>query len=124
MERPLLNEDGHGLTSGDDDFTVAGIWNKLTFWWLNPLFSKGHKQKLTLSDVPLLPKTETADQAYKLLEDSLGIGKADRTKPPSLPKAVFSALRKPLLLNAIFAGKVSPFYFYFLKKLIVYSTIF
>ncbi|XVF46077.1 hypothetical protein PTKIN_Ptkin02bG0259100 [Pterospermum kingtungense] len=113
VERPLLlNEDRHehGIASAHHAFIttgvgsrIVGIWNKLTFWWLNPLFSKGHKQKLTLSDVPPLPQTERADQAYTLLEDSLG-KKDDQIKAPSLPKAVFSALRTPLLLNAIFAG--------------------
>ncbi|XVE48430.1 hypothetical protein DITRI_Ditri01bG0001900 [Diplodiscus trichospermus] len=100
VDRPLLNQDIDGLTFADA-FNTAGIWDKLTFRWLNPLFAKGHKQKLTVSDVPSLPKSETADQAYTLLEESL---EKDQSKAPSVPKAVFSAIRTSLFLNAVFAG--------------------
>ncbi|XVF00452.1 hypothetical protein REPUB_Repub04eG0002500 [Reevesia pubescens] len=100
MKRPLLNQDVDGVRVGDA-FTTAGIWDNLTFRWLNPLFSKGLKQKLRVSDVPPLPKSETADQAFTLLQNSL---EKDQTKTPSVPKAVFSAVRTFLLLNAILAG--------------------
>ncbi|XWS67375.1 hypothetical protein CRYUN_Cryun04dG0002000 [Craigia yunnanensis] len=100
FHRPLLNQDVDGLTFGDA-FTTAGIWDKLTFRWLNPLFSKGHKQKLKVSHVPPLPQSEMADRAYTLLEESL---EKDQSKTPSVPKAVLSSVRTSLLLNAIFAG--------------------
>ncbi|OMO94665.1 hypothetical protein COLO4_16230 [Corchorus olitorius] len=98
MEQPLLNKD-IGVV---DAFNRAGIWNKLTFGWLNPLFSKGDKQKLRVPDVPSLPKSETADQAYTLLRHSLE--KDQSTKTPCVARAVFSAVWTSLLLNAFYAG--------------------
>ncbi|XP_065873323.1 putative ABC transporter C family member 15 [Euphorbia lathyris] len=79
----------------------AGIWSQITFQWLNPLFSRGRRQKLELSHIPEVPQSETAKHASSLLEESLGKGK---TETSNLPMAIFYSVRKSLIINGIFAG--------------------
>jgi len=50
-------------------FSNSGIWSKVTFSWLNPLFRIGRNQLLELADVPLVPESETAEKAAELLEE-------------------------------------------------------
>ncbi|XP_051116296.1 putative ABC transporter C family member 15 isoform X2 [Andrographis paniculata] len=99
---PLLSsqwENHSGLNS--DPFSGAGIWSQLTFRWLNPLFEKGHCEKLKLEDVPPIPRSETADEASFLLEESL---RKQKTQIISLPNAILKAIWMPLAVNAVFAG--------------------
>ncbi|CAK7345831.1 unnamed protein product [Dovyalis caffra] len=100
LERHLLNKDVDALKV-DDPFTKAGFWSKITFRWLNPLFSKGHREKLEVYDIPTFPQSAMADKAYSLLEESL---QKDKTETPSLAKAIFCSIWGSLALNAIFAG--------------------
>lgn len=85
----------------DDAFSKAGIWSKLTFRWLNPLFKKGRLKKIELSDIPSIPQSEAADNAAALLEESLC---KQKNQASLLPNAIFKAIWKPLAVNAIFAG--------------------
>ncbi|KAK6160332.1 hypothetical protein DH2020_003713 [Rehmannia glutinosa] len=96
--KPLLDNQ---LDKNSDPFSSAGIWSHLTFRWLNPLFEKGHHDKLQPEDVPPIPRSETADEASSLLEESLRKQKAQIT---SLPKAILNAIGTPLAINAVFAG--------------------
>nr|DAD30653.1 TPA_asm: hypothetical protein HUJ06_009504 [Nelumbo nucifera] len=101
LERPLLQrEDDHVF---GDAFTLAnaGIWSRLTFRWLNPLFEKSQTQKLQLSHIPSVPESETAQKSSFLLQESLRLQK---TRACFLPKATIRASWKPLAINALFAG--------------------
>ncbi|KAK4429721.1 ABC transporter C family member 3 [Sesamum alatum] len=100
--KPLLeNQLGNNLGHDSDPFSSAGIWSQLTFRWLNPLFVKGRHEKLQLGDVPPIPRSETADEAASLLEDSL---RKQKTQVTSLPNAILDAIWTPLAVNAVFAG--------------------
>ncbi|KAG8365953.1 hypothetical protein BUALT_Bualt17G0025600 [Buddleja alternifolia] len=87
--------------SSSDPFSSAGIWRHLTFRWLNPLFEKGYHEKLVSEDVPPIPRSETADEASSLLEESL---RKQKTQVISLPKAILDSIWRPLAINAVFAG--------------------
>ncbi|KAL8138894.1 hypothetical protein V2J09_004895 [Rumex salicifolius] len=59
------------LKHDDDDDDVnstplgrAGLLNKLTFWWLNPLMIKGKKKPLDDDDIPRLRKQDRAQTCY------------------------------------------------------------
>ncbi|XP_071714451.1 putative ABC transporter C family member 15, partial [Rutidosis leptorrhynchoides] len=97
LEEPLLQE-SVGDTSA---FTNSGIWNRVTFNWLNPLFELGRAQKLEFTHVPLIPESETAEEAAFLLEESIH---AQKGRGSVLPKAIFFAVRRSLAINAVFAG--------------------
>ena len=100
LNQPLLatNEEE------EENFSGAGLWSKLTFQWLNPVFRKGRAQRLELSHIPSVPQSETAKAAYSSLKESL-----DKQKPEFSPliRAIISAVWRPLVINAVFAGTVS-----------------
>ncbi|KAF7839827.1 putative ABC transporter C family member 15 [Senna tora] len=82
-------------------FVNAGVWSKLTFQWLNPVFRKGQIQKLELSHIPSVPESETAENASSVLEESL---RKQKLEDGSLTKAIARSIWKSLTLNAVFAG--------------------
>ncbi|KAJ4810045.1 Multidrug resistance protein ABC transporter family isoform 1 [Rhynchospora pubera] len=85
-----------------NDFERASYWSQLTFRWLNPVFEKGSRQRLELEHVPSVPSTETAENSFALLQESLR--KQKKETFPGLSRAIINAIRKPLITNAIFAG--------------------
>ncbi|KAG6759096.1 hypothetical protein POTOM_035563 [Populus tomentosa] len=101
LETPLLQEEHESLFKDSTCYRNAGIWSKLTFRWLNPLFSRGRMEKLELSHVPSVPASETAKYASSLLEDSFGKNKNETS---NLPKAIAYAVWKSLTVNGVFAG--------------------
>lgn len=103
LDDPLLEKNSKKESS---NFAKAGIWSKLTFQWLNPVFKIGRYQKLELPHIPHIPQSETANEASLLLEKFL---KTHKTGFASLTKVLFYALRNSLAVNAIFAGV----YFFF-----------
>ncbi|XP_038694117.1 putative ABC transporter C family member 15 isoform X2 [Tripterygium wilfordii] len=103
LEHPLLQKESGKYVEKGDSFTKAGLWSKLSFRWLNPLFDSGRTQKLELVNVPLVPQSEAAEHASLLLEESLRKRKIEAS---SLSKAIASAIWKSLAVNAIFAGPV------------------
>ncbi|KAG6757221.1 hypothetical protein POTOM_037526 [Populus tomentosa] len=101
LETPLLQEEHESLFKDSTSYRNAGIWSKLTFRWLNPLFSRGRMEKLELSHVPSVPASEMATYASSLLEDSFGKNKNETS---NLPKAIAYAVWKSLTVNGVFAG--------------------
>ncbi|PRQ27535.1 putative xenobiotic-transporting ATPase [Rosa chinensis] len=93
LREPLLAEEYEIHT---DSYTDAGIWSKVTFQWLNPLFERGRNQKLELSHIPSIPPSARAESASFLLQESL-------EHHSSLLKAILRAGWKSLAINAIFA---------------------
>nr|XP_043627774.1 putative ABC transporter C family member 15 [Erigeron canadensis] len=101
LEEPLLQENVE-VNGGDKSaFTNAGLWKKVTFNWLNPLFEVGRAQKLEFSHVPSIPESETAEAAAFLLEESIH---KQKTRGSVLSKAIIHAIRRSLAINAVFAG--------------------
>ncbi|XP_076893063.1 putative ABC transporter C family member 15 [Bidens hawaiensis] len=97
LEEPLIQESGEEC----DAFTNAGIWEKVTFNWLGPLFETGRAQKLEFVHVPSIPESETAEEAALLLEESI---QKQKTGGAVSPKAIIHAIRGSLAINAVFAG--------------------
>nr|GEZ91758.1 putative ABC transporter C family member 15 [Tanacetum cinerariifolium] len=98
LEEPLLQENGQEDSSA---FTNAGIWNRVTFNWINPLFELGHAQKLEFSHVPSIPESEMAGEAVFLLEESIH---KQKTHVSISPKGIIHAVRRSLAINAVVAG--------------------
>eukprot|EP00257_Ricinus_communis_P003154 XP_002515003.2 putative ABC transporter C family member 15 [Ricinus communis] len=101
LKQPLLQEERKRVLKDSSSFTTAGIWSQITFQWLNPLFRRGRIQKLELSNIPLVPQSETAKCSSSLLEESLGKRKNESS---NLPKAIAYAVWKSLAINGVFAG--------------------
>ncbi|RLM92913.1 hypothetical protein C2845_PM08G15310 [Panicum miliaceum] len=99
LKHPLTRED-----SGDssrDRLSSSGWWSQLTFQWLNLVFEKGHKVRLELEHLPSVPQSETAEQSYALLQETLH---KQKPEPMSLQRAIICAVWTPLVINAVFAG--------------------
>ncbi|KAI5403486.1 hypothetical protein KIW84_050885 [Lathyrus oleraceus] len=91
----------HATVSKTIAFVKAGIWSKLTFKWLNPIFEMGRIQKLEHVHVPSVPHFETAATASSMLEQSI---RKQKLQGDSLTKAIFVSVWKSLALNAVLAG--------------------
>ncbi|XP_059316383.1 putative ABC transporter C family member 15 [Lycium ferocissimum] len=101
-EQPLLQKEvNRHVFPHDDAFSNAGIWSQITFRWLNPLFKKGHEEKLRVEHIPSIPHSETSNEASSLLEDALRKKKASTF---SLPDGILHMIWRPLAYNAVFAG--------------------
>lgn len=105
-ERRQSSEFESLLPTKDETHTYSnvGVWSKLTFHWVNPLFANGRAQKLELSNIPSIPPSETAECASSLLEECL---LKQETGTLSLPKVIASAIWMSLAINAVYAGVVS-----------------
>ncbi|KAK4265003.1 hypothetical protein QN277_026111 [Acacia crassicarpa] len=97
----LQKEEDEDEEEDKEAFINAGIWSKLTFQWLNPIFRRGQMQKLELPHIPSVPQSESAEYASSMLEESLRKRKLEKG---SLSKAMACFIRKSLALNAVFAG--------------------
>ncbi|KAJ4973567.1 hypothetical protein NE237_006741 [Protea cynaroides] len=100
-ENPLLQKEDNEVPAYFSTFSNAGVFSRLTFRWLNPLFKRGWSQKLELPHIPAIPESETADNSYSLLQEWLRKQKAGTS---SLHTAIAHAFWRPLLINALFAG--------------------
>uniref|UniRef100_A0A0D9V952 Uncharacterized protein n=1 Tax=Leersia perrieri TaxID=77586 RepID=A0A0D9V952_9ORYZ len=100
QNQPLLVRENIDESS-IDKFSNSGWWSCLTFQWLNPIFQKGHKVRLELDHIPSVPKSDTADQSYALLQETLH---KQKPEPMPLRRAIICSVWTPLITNAIFAG--------------------
>ncbi|KAL6884637.1 hypothetical protein ACP4OV_010573 [Aristida adscensionis] len=100
LNQPLLVREDSG-DSSRDRFSSSGWWSQLTFLWLNPVLEKGHKVQLDLRHIPSVPQSETAEQSYALLQETLH---KQKPEPMSLQRAIICAIWTPLVINAVFAG--------------------
>lgn len=111
IQQPFLQKQDED----DDAFSSASIWSLITFRWLNPLFNKGREEvKLKVEHTPLIPHTDTSNEASSLLEHALRQKKASSF---SLPDALLRMIWTPLACNAVFAGNFLIFYFSIKQKL-------
>ncbi|RWW39313.1 hypothetical protein BHE74_00055392, partial [Ensete ventricosum] len=100
----LLNDED---CAGRDNFSGAGLWSRLTFRWLNPVFEKGRAERLELSHIPRVPPSETAESSFSFLQESL---RDQKTESASLLKAIIHAVWRPLAVNAVFAALMVAIY--------------
>lgn len=102
IEERLLQKEFESSTFEDEEaFAKAGVWSKLTFRWLNPIFEMGRIQKLEHVNVPSVPPSETAASASSMLEESI---RKQKLECGSLSKAIIDSVWKSLALNAVLAG--------------------
>jgi hypothetical protein len=100
LNQPLLTREDSGHSSRDR-FSSSRWWSQLTFQWLNPVFEKGHQVRLEIEHIPAVPQSETADQSYALLQETMH---KQEPEPMSLQKGIICAVWTPLIINAVFAG--------------------
>ena len=93
-----LNGEANGVGEGDSvsqitGFAAAGLFSRLTFWWLNPLMKMGREKTLGDEDIPDLREAEQAESCYFQFLDQLN--KQKQAEPSSQR----SILRTILICN-------------------------
>lgn len=91
-----------------DDFVTpfanAGIFSRLSFWWLNSLMRKGYEKPLEENDLPLLSKKDRAEFQYTQFLDKLNKQKQSNKPASSLIFwTIISCHRNDILISGFFA---------------------
>ncbi|XP_028549629.1 ABC transporter C family member 10 [Dendrobium catenatum] len=85
-------------------FASAGLFSKLSFWWLNPLMKKGYEKPLEEKDIPLLGKEDQAESRYFLFLERLNkLKQKQRTASPSVLRVIVSCHLDQILASGFFA---------------------
>ncbi|PTU22530.1 hypothetical protein P175DRAFT_0514599 [Aspergillus ochraceoroseus IBT 24754] len=104
---------------------TAGIFNKVFFWWLNPLFQRGYLKSLAIDDLYVLDKQMVSKRLHQILEN---VWKKEKQKGPNtlllaslkafkwelsaviLPRALLVGLNfcQPLLLHRSLTFSTEP----------------
>ncbi|KAJ6411090.1 hypothetical protein OIU84_007778 [Salix udensis] len=84
-------------------FAKAGFFNKISFWWLNPLMKKGKEKTLEDKDIPKLGEAERAESCYKEFLEQLNKQKQAESSQPSLLWTIASCHWKDIVISGFFA---------------------
>ncbi|CAI9088254.1 OLC1v1022535C1 [Oldenlandia corymbosa var. corymbosa] len=110
LQEPLLNgniSDSRN-PSGEESvtpFANASIFSILTFSWMGPLTSLGHKKTLDLQDVPQLAGLDSVRGAFPIFDEKLQSQRGNTSKVTTLMlvKGLVATVRKEILLSGLFA---------------------
>ncbi|CAI0414780.1 unnamed protein product [Linum tenue] len=87
-EEPLLRGNAEVDDQNVTPFAKAGIFSRMTFWWLNPLMRKGKNKLLDDQDIPFLRDEDRAESCYLVLMGHLR--KNTQKGSPAMLKAIIS----------------------------------
>ncbi|KAI8540439.1 hypothetical protein RHMOL_Rhmol09G0264400 [Rhododendron molle] len=85
-------------------FSKANFFSKMSFWWLNPLMTKGKEKTLEDEDIPKLREEDRAEACY--LQFTEQFNKQKRLNPssqPSVLKTLILCHWKEILVSGFFA---------------------
>ncbi|KAK9927056.1 hypothetical protein M0R45_024259 [Rubus argutus] len=94
------------ITSTDNvtPFAEAGLFSKISFWWLNPLLKKGKEKILENEDIPQLREADRAKTLHLIFREQLQKRKERRSSgDPSILSIIFFCQRKAILISGLFA---------------------
>ncbi|KAL9295498.1 ABC transporter C family member 10 [Arabidopsis thaliana] len=111
LYEPLNAGDSNGFSEKADfdnrvsQFAKAGLFSKLSFWWLNSLIKRGNVKDLEEDDIPELRKEERAETCYSLFEENLIEQKRrlGSSCQPSILKVTVLCVWRELLTSGFFA---------------------
>ncbi|KAJ6687600.1 ATP-BINDING CASSETTE SUB-FAMILY C [Salix koriyanagi] len=103
-----LNGEPNGVSKIDPvdqvtPFAKAGFFNKISFWWLNPLMRKGKEKTLEDKDIPKLGEAERAESCYKEFLEQLNKQKQAESSQPSLFWTIVFCHWKDIVISGFFA---------------------
>ncbi|QCE08124.1 ABC transporter C family member 10-like [Vigna unguiculata] len=85
-------------------FAKAGFFNKMSFWWLNPLMKMGKEKALQDEDIPGLREEDRAETRYFLFLDQLNREKQkDPSSQPSVLRIILLCHWREILASGLFA---------------------
>ncbi|XP_074291617.1 ABC transporter C family member 10-like [Silene latifolia] len=104
-----LNGEDDSIIKDDSDvqfipYSKAGLFSKISFWWLNPLIALGKEKTLSDEDMPKLHKFDGAESCYIQFIDQLIKEKDQETSLQSaLLWTIIACHQKEILISGIFA---------------------
>ncbi|KAI4348058.1 hypothetical protein L6164_008819 [Bauhinia variegata] len=85
-------------------FAKAGFFNKMSFWWLNPLMKSGKEKTLQDEDIPKLGEADQAESCYLLFQEQLNKQKQkEPSSEPSILRTIILCHRRDILITSFFA---------------------
>ncbi|KAL6640000.1 hypothetical protein ACP70R_022310 [Stipagrostis hirtigluma subsp. patula] len=91
------NQDAYDSERPQPYFSKAGLFSKLSFWWLNPLVKKGYQKPLEEKDIPLLDVEDEAGTQYSMFIEKIN------SRQPSLFWAIVSCYKMEIIVSGLFA---------------------
>ncbi|KAM7523622.1 hypothetical protein LguiA_013524 [Lonicera macranthoides] len=92
------------MASFSTPLSGAGIFSKISFWWLNPLMTQGRKKTIEDEDIPKLREEDRAKSCYQSFMDRLN--EQEQTNPssqPSILRTIILCHWKDTMISGIFA---------------------
>ncbi|CAI9092351.1 OLC1v1027558C4 [Oldenlandia corymbosa var. corymbosa] len=94
----------YGSVSSVTPFEAAGFFNKMSFWWLNPLMKRGKEKTLEDEDIPKLRQVDQAGPCYSMFMDLFNKQKeVDPSAQPSVLKTILLCYYRDIFLSGVFA---------------------
>ena len=85
-------------------FAKAGFFNRMSFWWLNPLMKMGKEKTLLDEDIPGLREEDRAESCYSLFLDQLNRKiQKDPSSQPSVLRIILLCHWREILVSGFFA---------------------
>ncbi|KAL7183675.1 hypothetical protein ACSBR2_025956 [Camellia fascicularis] len=85
-------------------FAKARFFNKMTFWWLNPLMKRGREKTLEDEDLPKLREEDQAQAFYLLFREKFNEQKQlNPSSQPSVLWTIVSCHWKEIFMSGLFA---------------------
>ncbi|KAI8006488.1 ABC transporter C family member 10 [Camellia lanceoleosa] len=85
-------------------FAKARFFNKMTFWWLNPLMKRGREKTLEDEDIPKLREEDQAQACYLLFTEKFNEQKQlNPSSQPSVLWTIVSCHWKEIFMSGLFA---------------------
>ncbi|THG00219.1 hypothetical protein TEA_020652 [Camellia sinensis var. sinensis] len=85
-------------------FAKARFFNKMTFWWLNPLMKRGREKTLEDEDIPKLREEDQAQACYLLFTEKFNEQKElNPSSQPSVLWTIVSCHWKEIFMSGLFA---------------------
>lgn len=103
LSEPLLKETAAEETKVNP-LSKAGIFNRLTFRWLDPLLRLGYSKTLELKDIPHLPSEDEAFTAQRAFEEAWELQKnKNPLRKQTILKALSKCYWKDMVVTGVFA---------------------
>jgi len=85
-------------------YAKAGLFSRMSFWWMNPLMKRGEEKTLQDEDIPKLGEADQAESCYFLFLDQLNRQKQkEPSSQPSILKTIIMCHWKEILISGFFA---------------------
>ncbi|KAI3882884.1 hypothetical protein MKX03_015779 [Papaver bracteatum] len=86
-------------SKAETPFAKAGLFSRLSFWWLNPLIKKGKHKNLEDDDIPMLRNSDRASTCYMLFMQQ----QQRQQQPQSIFWAIVRCYWKEIFVSGLFA---------------------